>query len=68
MGLKKVIHIVSLGFLLYYVVKLIYLLFLGFTKLTEFGYGYFTGVLILIFVFALVAFKTKSKKANKREI
>jgi len=68
MTVKKVIHIASLGFLFYYLVKLIYLLSLGFAQLTEFGYGYFTGVLILIFVFALVAFKTKSNNPNKRQI
>ena len=68
MVVKKVIHIVSLGFLFYYLIKLIYLLSLGIAKLTEFGYGYLTGVLILIFLFGFVAFKTKSNKPNKREI
>ncbi|MFD1314061.1 hypothetical protein [Namhaeicola litoreus] len=67
MAVKKVIHIVSLGFLLYYLVKLIYLLSLGFAHLSEFGYGYLTGVLILILLFAFIAFKTK-RKPKKHEV
>ncbi|MGB5383830.1 MAG: hypothetical protein WBN16_05540 [Lutimonas sp.] len=68
MTIRKVIHIVSLGCLVIYLIKLIYVLSLGLSQLTQYGYGYLTGALILILVFGFVAFKTKSKKPKKREI
>jgi uncharacterized membrane protein YiaA len=66
MTIKKVIHIVSLGVLLFSLVKLIYLFSLGFAQLSEFGYGYFAGVLILIVIFALIAYKTKRIKTEEK--
>lgn len=60
--MKKLLFYILLAVSVYLLVSVISLFYRGLDTLTDFGYGYLTGQLILLIIIGLVAYKIKPKK------
>ncbi|SOS74605.1 conserved hypothetical protein [Tenacibaculum piscium] len=64
--MKKIIFYVSVVISLILLVNIVQILLTDFKRLTEYGYGYLIGKIILFFIFIVFIFLTK-KTITKKE-
>jgi len=64
--MKKIIFYIALIVCLFLLVNILKILISDLDRLTEYGYGYLVGQIILFFVFAVFALLTR-KALNKRK-
>lgn len=60
--MKKVIHYIAILLSIIFLYNIIQILSLGFSKLSEFGYGALVGKTILLIITLIVVFTTRTKK------
>lgn len=64
--MKKVIFYIALVFSIILLINIAKILITDFDRLTEYGYGYLAGKIILLLVFGSIIFLTKRKRSNSR--
>ena len=64
--MKKAIFYLSLFISIILVVNVIKILITDFNKLTEYGFGYLTGKVVIILILSLVLFVTKNNRINSK--
>ncbi len=64
--MKKIIFYVSVVISLILLVNIVQILLTDFKRLTEYGYGYLIGKIILFFIFIVFIFLTKKTITKKR--
>lgn len=60
--MKKIIFYLSLGIAIIILINIINIITINLKRLTEYGYGYLTGKIILFVVFAGIVFLTRKHK------
>lgn len=63
--MRKGIHFVSIGVLVVFICKVCSILMTDFDRLTEYGFGYLIGQIILLVFFAMIVFFSRKKEATK---
>ena len=67
--MKKVLFYISLGISIVLLINIINILITDLNRLTEYGYGYLVGKVILFLIFGTITFLTrKHKTKSKKEL
>ena len=59
--MKKVMFYISVGVSIILLISIMKILLIDFNRLTDYGYGYLVGKIILFVIFIGIAFLTKNK-------
>lgn len=60
--MKRIVFYIAISIAVLTLLNVLYILIYDFSRLTEYGYGYLVGKLILVIVFSVVAYTTRNFK------
>ncbi len=65
--MKKILFYISLGISIILLINILNIIISDFNRLTDYGYGYLVGKIILLLIFGTISFLTRAHKIKSKK-